>query len=91
MTGYHIKKTLSDEDSANAISFFFSEHFPQFIGKHTEWLLLNEPDLDKIDAIMLNTNLKELKHIYELFTRKQNEEQNEEEDYNKLVEALGEE
>lgn len=68
MTAYFVKKYLSDEETHNIIEAFFSSNFPQFIGKHTEWLLLNEPDLSKINAVMLNDKLKEYKAKYEEMT-----------------------
>ena len=91
MTAYCIKKYLSDEETHTIIEAFFSSNFPQFIGKHTEWLLLNEPDLTKINAVMLNDKLKEFKSLYEEMMQRPDDHKFEEDDFNKLVEQLGEE
>lgn len=64
MTGFFIKKSLAEKETGEAIEAFFRQNFPQFIGKYTEWSLLNEPDLSKINGIFLNNKFKELKEDY---------------------------
>lgn len=64
MTGFYIKKTLSDQETSESVEAYFRTHFPQFIGKHTEWLLLNEPELTWINPCSLNSQYKQLRSIY---------------------------
>jgi len=53
-TAYYTKQKLSPEKTEAAIQAFFSHYFDYFIGKHTDWLLLNEPDISKITPCVLN-------------------------------------
>ena len=43
-SAYYSKRHTSADDEFKPISAFFELHFPLFIGKHTEWLLLHEPE-----------------------------------------------
>ena len=52
---------------------------------------MNEPDLSTVNAVVLNNKLKELKSIYEEMYARSDEVKVEENDFNKLVEHLGEE
>lgn len=54
MTAFYTKQKLSSEKTEAAIQAFFSQYFDYFIGKHTDWLLLNEPDISKVTPCVLN-------------------------------------
>lgn len=43
-TAFYTKRQLSDDSTYDAIQAFFDKNFLMFKGKHTDWLLLNEPD-----------------------------------------------
>ena len=45
LTAYSTKGELSDERTVVAIQAFFSEHFGHFVGKQTQWLLMDEPKI----------------------------------------------
>ena len=55
---------MSDEKTESAVQAFFSHYFDYFIGKHTDWLLLNEPDTSSITAQVLNEKMKSLLQTY---------------------------
>ena len=65
MTAFYTKQKLSDERTEAAIQAFFSHHFDYFIGKHTDWLLLNEPDTSKLTPMALNSTKLELSKLYQ--------------------------
>ena len=44
-TAYYIKQKVTSEDNFEAYRAFFNSYFTIFEGKHTDWLLLNEPDM----------------------------------------------
>jgi len=54
MTAFYTKQKMSGEKTEAAVQAFFSHYFDYFIGKHTDWLLLNEPDTSKISPKILN-------------------------------------
>lgn len=62
---------MSNEQTESAVHAFFSNYFDYFIGKHTDWLLLNEPDTSKITPIVLNTMIRDLNHTFESKINKQ--------------------
>ena len=64
MTGFFIKKSISDREVSQAIESFFKLNFPSFMGKFTEWSLLGEPILSEIKGAQINNKLKELKEVY---------------------------
>ena len=66
------------------------------MGKYTtEWLILEEPDLSKITPRVLNSKFCELKKLYEKsrYVEKINEDEEDDQnkDFNKMVDELGEE
>ncbi|TNV83481.1 hypothetical protein FGO68_gene10512 [Halteria grandinella] len=95
MTAFFLKEKFCKRDEFEAIKTYFNINFPIFLGKYTtEWLLLAEPDVSFITPRLLNQKFGELKEIYEKMTSAEaqlNEEEPELDDYNKLVEELGEE
>ena len=44
-TAYYCKQQVTPEREFEAFKAFFNSHFKIFEGRHTEWLLLNEPDI----------------------------------------------
>ena len=42
---YYIKQKVTSEETFEAYRAFFNSYFTIFEGKHTDWLLLNEPDM----------------------------------------------
>lgn len=65
MTAFYTKTKMSGEKTELAIQAFFSMYFDFFIGKHTDWLLLNEPDISKITPVLLNRKMKSLMKTYQ--------------------------
>ena len=47
-TAYYIKQKVTSEDEFEAYRAFFNSYFTIFEGKHTDWLLLNEPDMSQV-------------------------------------------
>mmetsp|Transcript_6984 Transcript_6984/g.6140 ORF Transcript_6984/g.6140 Transcript_6984/m.6140 type:complete len:154 (+) Transcript_6984:302-763(+) len=94
MTGYFIKKNLAQKEVAEAIEGFFSQNFPQFIGKYTTWSILSEPNINDIKGPELNLKFKELKEVFATKIQNGGDDQadsNMKQDFNELVEQLGEE
>ena len=44
-TAYYIKQQVTGEQNFESFRAFFNSYFTIFEGKHTDWLLLNEPDM----------------------------------------------
>ena len=97
MTAFFLKEKLSSPEELVGVKAFFTHHFPQFLGKYTtEWLLLAEPDLQKITPKVINSKLSELKDIYEKMqsiekASGEEDDDDQNKDFNKIVEELGEE
>ncbi len=72
LTAYSTKGELSDERTVVAIQAFFSEHFGHFVGKHTQWLLMDEPKISKMTPIVLNKIRNDLIYVYKTFLSKDN-------------------
>lgn len=98
MTAFYIKENLSPKDEFECIKAFWVQNFNCFYGKYTtDFLIMEEPDLEVITPKVLNEKFMELKKIFE--KQRQLEKFNEEEedpndqnkDFNKMVEELGEE
>ena len=64
LTAYSTKGELADERTDAAVKAFFSEHFGHFVGKHTSWLLLDEPCSSQMTPQILNNVKNNLLHIY---------------------------
>lgn len=54
MTAFYTKQKMSTERTETAVHTFFCHYFDFFIGKHTDWLLLNEPEISAITPASLN-------------------------------------
>lgn len=64
LTAYTAKGKLSSERSSVAITAFFTEHFGNFVSKHTLWSVLSEPEVQKITPRILNQTRTRLLSIY---------------------------
>lgn len=64
LTAYTTKGELSDNRTDDAVKAFFSEHFGHFVGKHTTWLLMDEPSSSQMTPLILNKVRNELMKIY---------------------------
>lgn len=98
MTAFYLKEKFCRPEEFESIKAYFVQHFPQFLGKYTtEWLLLAEPDISFITPRVLNQKFLELKEIYEHLTaaevvpNQDDDVEDQNKDFNKLVEDLGEE
>ena len=65
-TAYYCKQKVTSEEEFEAFRAFFNINFA-FEGKHTDWLLLNEPDISQINPSVINNRFEELKSILALF------------------------
>ena len=59
-TAYFSKQKVTSDESFEAFRAFFNSYFTIFEGKHTDWLLLNEPDMTFITPQVLNQRYEEL-------------------------------
>jgi len=89
-TAYYCKRQLTSEEDFQAFKTFFNNYFQIFEGKHTEWQLLNEPDISTITPRVINLRFEELQSIFETEIQP-TDEINEHRDYNKMVQNLSEE
>lgn len=71
MTAFYTKTKLSSERTEQAVNAFFGQYFDYFIGKHTDWLLLNEPDVSQLTPAVLNGINKMLMKTYQTKLRRQ--------------------
>ena len=88
-TAYYCKQQVTPEREFEAYKAFFNSHFKIFEGRHTEWLLLNEPDITQLTPEAINQRYDELKANSEqetLFAGRRKDK-----DYNKLVQGLNDE
>jgi hypothetical protein len=53
-TAYYCKQQVTPEREFEAYKAFFNSHFKIFEGRHTEWLLLNEPDITQLSPVAIN-------------------------------------
>lgn len=53
-TAYYIKLTVTSEQDFECFRAFFNSYFTIFEGKHTDWLLLNEPEMSTITPQEIN-------------------------------------
>lgn len=63
-TAYYSKRQIASDEDFQPLAAFFDHHFAMFKGKHTDWLLLSEPD-KVITPVVLNMRYKELINIYD--------------------------
>ena len=64
LTAYTTKSELSEERTDAAVKAFFSEHFSHFVGKHTTWLLMDEPSTSQMTPMVLNQTRNHLVKVY---------------------------
>ena len=62
-TAYYCKRQVTSDEEFEAYRAFFNKYFQIFEGKHTDWLLLNEPDITLITPEVINNRFEELKKI----------------------------
>lgn len=89
-TAYYCKRQLTPDEDFEAFKTFFNNYFQIFEGKHTEWQLLNEPDISQITPQVVNLRFEELQKIFEDEIQPTEDLINMR-DYNKMVEKLSEE
>ena len=63
-TAYYTKRKLTTDEEFQPLAAFFDHHFAMFKGKHTDWLLLSEPDKE-ITPVILNSRYSELLTMYD--------------------------
>lgn len=98
MTAFYIKEHMSPKLEFECIKAFWVQNFQCFYGKYTtDFLMLEEPDLTVITPKVLNDKFMELKKIYEKqrmlekFNDDEDDANDQNKDFNKMVEELGEE
>ena len=47
-TAYYIKQQVTGEQFFESYRAFFNSYFTIFEGKHTDWMLLNEPEMSMV-------------------------------------------
>jgi hypothetical protein len=62
-TAYYCKQQVTPKSEFETFKAFFNSHFKIFEGRHTEWLLLNEPDISKVNPESINSRYSELRQI----------------------------
>jgi len=62
-TAYYSKQKVTSNENFEAFRAFFNSYFTIFEGKHTDWLLLNEPDVTSITPQILNKRYEEFVSI----------------------------
>ena len=77
LTAYTAKGELADERTDAAVKAFFQEHFGHFVGKHTTWLLMEEPSTAQITPLVLNDvrNCLVKLHAFEIAAKPQVKEE----------------
>ena len=53
-TAYYCKSKITSEEEFESYKAFFNQYFSIFEGKHTEWLLMNEPEMSKVTPQLIN-------------------------------------
>ena len=54
-TAYFTKRQCTSESQFSMVKCFFDSNFIAFQGRHTDWLLLNEPETSEITTILVNS------------------------------------
>lgn len=90
-TAYYVKQQTTSEKSFEAFRAFFNNYFTIFEGKHTDWLLLNEPEISEVTPEALNKRFEEFASIVNAYFTEQSNKKSNFRDYNKMVEQLNEE
>lgn len=60
---------MVDEQEFEAFKAFFDSYFQIFEGKHTDWMLLNEPEIGCITPGKINKRYEELISIFEKYLK----------------------
>lgn len=81
---------MTGEEAFEAYRAFFNSYFTIFEGKHTDWLLLNEPDMTQVTPEVLNQRYYELVTIINEHFVEQTLKKGQLRDYNKMVAQLNE-
>lgn len=63
-TAYFTKRQVCDDGQFDKFIAFFDNNFQIFQGKHTDWLLLSEPDCTDLTPAKLNTEFNQLLQVY---------------------------
>lgn len=63
-TAYFTKRQVCDDEQFSQFQAFFDNNFQIFQGKHTDWLLLSEPDCFDITPVKLNCEFNRLMQVY---------------------------
>ena len=53
-TAYYCKRQVLGEEEFSCFKAFFNSYIQIFEGKHTDWLLLNEPDVSELVPFTVN-------------------------------------
>jgi len=64
MTAFFTKKRMCSEEHFKIFEAFFAHNFPSFMGKYTEWDLLEAPDDSEFSMKVVNTKYKQLNKRY---------------------------
>lgn len=64
-TAFFTKEHTSTEQFFQLIRVFFEANFQVFQGRHTDWLLLNEPDLAEVTPLSVAMRYRKLHELYE--------------------------
>lgn len=64
-SAYYCKRMVVTEEEFRPFKVFFNNYFQTFEGKHTDWLLLEEPDVSAITLVVINNRYVELKKVHE--------------------------
>ena len=76
---------MTGEEAFEAYRAFFNSYFTIFEGKHTDWLLLNEPDMTIVSPEVLHQRYDELVTIVNEHFIEQKYKKGQQRDYNKMV------
>lgn len=92
-TAYYTKRLVISEQSFECFYAFFDKNFPIFEGKHTDWILINEPELAEVTPLAINTRYASLAQKGQTMVPFAEEVNNKHAivDYNKMVTDLQEE
>ena len=82
---HYVKQKVTSEKVFEAYRAFFNSYFTIFEGKHTDWLLLNEPEMANVTPETLNRSYQELITIINENFIEQTNNKRKRKDYNKMV------
>lgn len=82
---------MTGDVSFESFRAFFNSYFQIFEGKHTDWLLLNEPDMSIVTPQLLNKRYQELIAVINEHFVEPEKKKGQQRDYNRMVELLNDE